>query len=88
MLLRAPKHHGGYISRATLLRNKIRQAGDALTNLEREAHVARVASVNEASGIRDRLEKLRLEVGLVTRLDREGQEVYRARLRELDDLGG
>lgn len=75
------------MNRSQLLKKKIREAGEALGALERDRRVADAALVSEGTGIRERLEKLRLEVGLVTRLDREAQEVYRDRKRELDDLG-
>lgn len=47
----------------------------------------RIALQAEDAGITDRLEKLRMEVGLVSRREREAQEEYRARKYELDALG-
>ena len=52
-----------------------------------ESQTARVAQAAEQAGLNERLEKLRVEVGLVARLEREAQEVYRGRREELSSLG-
>lgn len=80
------KHHGGYMARAKTLRQKIVEAADFLSRTRLDIETARTAQAAEEAGISERLEKLRTEVGLVSRLEREAQEVYRARKEELEGL--
>ena len=80
------KHHGGYMNRAKTLRQKITEAADFLARTKIEIDTARMAQSAEEVGINERLEKLRGEVGLVSRLEREAQDVYRTRKQELEGL--
>lgn len=81
------KHQGGYNERARKLRQKIGEAADFLAKTKLDVHVARTAQIAEEAGIGDRLERLREEVALVSRREREAQELYRARKEEVDALG-
>ncbi|KAF1349071.1 pre-mRNA splicing factor cef-1 [Delphinella strobiligena] len=80
------KHHGGYMARSKTLRQKISEAADFLARTTIEMDTTRTALQAEDAGITDRLEKLREEIGLVSRREREAQEEYRARRYELDAL--
>lgn len=51
-----------------------------------EAETLRIAQAAEEAALSERLEKLRNEVSLVSRIEREAQELYRERKRELDEL--
>lgn len=52
-----------------------------------DIETARAAQVSEDLALRERLEGLRGEVGTLSRLEREAQEVYRERKAELESLG-
>lgn len=80
------KHHGGYIGRSKALRQKISEAADFLARTRVDGEVKRVAHGAEQVALSERLERLRGEVGLVSRLEREAQETYRERKSELDGL--
>ncbi|KAF2166019.1 hypothetical protein M409DRAFT_66913 [Zasmidium cellare ATCC 36951] len=80
------KHHGGYMDRQRKLRAKIVEASEALANTRLDVEVSRQAQVAEEAGIQGRLEKLREEVALVSRREREAQDVYRARKEELEGM--
>lgn len=83
---RLTKHHGGYIARNKMLLDKISEAATYLEKLKSERLLAEIARTHEDTGIRERLDKARAEVGLVGRLEREAQEVYRVQKHELDAL--
>ena len=51
-----------------------------------DVEVSRQAQVAEEAGIQGRLEKLRDDVALVSRREREAQDVYRARKEELESM--
>lgn len=74
------------MARSKTLRQKISEAADFLARTSIEMDTTRIALQAEDAGITDRLEKLRMEVGLVSRREREAQEEYRARKYELDAL--
>ncbi|GAB7338660.1 hypothetical protein MBLNU457_5391t1 [Dothideomycetes sp. NU457] len=80
------KHHGGYIGRSKALRQKISEAADFLARTRVDGEVKRAAHGAEQVALTERLERLRGEVGLVSRLEREAQETYRERKSELDAL--
>jgi pre-mRNA-splicing factor CDC5/CEF1 len=82
------KLHGGYLDRQRRLRAKITEASEALGRLTMEVEVSRHACVAEQATAAERLEKLRDEVALIRRREREAQEVYRSRKEELDALNG
>lgn len=82
------KHHGGYIARSKTLRAKITEAAEFLARTNIEVETKRVALSAERLGLGDRLERLREEVRLASRLEREAQETYRERKMELDGLSG
>ncbi|KAK4494386.1 hypothetical protein PRZ48_014684 [Zasmidium cellare] len=80
------KHHGGYMDRQRKLRAKIVEASEALARTRLDVEVSRQAQVAEEAGIQGRLEKMREEVALVSRREREAQDVYRARKEELEGM--
>ncbi|KAF2993594.1 Pre-mRNA-splicing factor cef1 [Curvularia kusanoi] len=80
------KHHGGYIQRSKMLRDKIAQAHAALQQQRIDLDSQRTMQYAEQMAIGRRLESLREEVSFVTRREREAQELYRARKEELDGL--
>lgn len=80
------KHHGGYMNRQKQLRAKIVEASEALAKTRLDVEVSRQAQVAAEAGIQGRLEKLRDEVALVSRREREAQEVYRSRKEELESM--
>jgi pre-mRNA-splicing factor CDC5/CEF1 len=82
------KLHGGYLDRQRKLRAKITEASEALGKMTVEVEVSRQAYVAEQATAAERLEKLRDEVALIRRREREAQEVYRSRKEELDALNG
>ena len=79
-------HLGGYQQRAKLLKKKIGEAADVLESLSFELETSRTAQIVEEATISRRLESLRDGLSLVTRREREAQELYRARKDELDTL--
>lgn len=74
------------MARSKTLRQKISEAADFLAKTTLDMETARLAQQAEDAGINDRLEKLRDEVALVSRREREAQEEYRARRSELEAL--
>jgi pre-mRNA-splicing factor CDC5/CEF1 len=80
------KHHGGYIQRSKMLREKISQAYSALAQQRIALDSQRTMQYSEQMAIGRRLERLREEVSFVTRREREAQELYRSRKEELDSL--
>ncbi|QIW98996.1 hypothetical protein AMS68_004514 [Peltaster fructicola] len=80
------KHHGGYIERNKKLRQKIVDAAALLAKTKIDVDVARAAQVAENAALTGRLEQLRDEVALVTRREREAQDVYRERKDEFQSL--
>ncbi|KAF2739820.1 hypothetical protein EJ04DRAFT_540346 [Polyplosphaeria fusca] len=83
---RLSKHHGGYLKRSGMLRQKIVEASNALEQATIKLDTSRTAQFSEQSAISRRLERLREEVAFVSRREREAQDVYRTRKEELDDL--
>jgi pre-mRNA-splicing factor CDC5/CEF1 len=79
-------HHGGYIKRSQLLQQKIVDAAKALEQARIDESTSRTMLYSEQTAISRRLETLRNEVGIVSRKEREAQELYRARKDELDGL--
>lgn len=79
-------HNGGYQARAKNLRAKITEAHDALEKIAIDLEGLHTLKIGEEVGIARRLESLRDEVTLVTRREREAQELYRARKEELESL--
>jgi len=79
-------HHGGYMKRSTLLRQKIVAASAALEKARQELDSGRTMQHSEQSAISSRLEGLREEVTFISRRERESQDLYRHRREELDDL--
>ncbi|KAF2719338.1 pre-mRNA splicing factor cef-1 [Polychaeton citri CBS 116435] len=80
------KHHGGYIARQKTLRSKLLEAASFLEDTRVDVETQRRALVGEEAGVLERLEKLREEVALVRRREREAQESYRERKDELEAL--
>jgi pre-mRNA-splicing factor CDC5/CEF1 len=81
-------HYGGYQARAKTLRGKIVEAASALEKVTFDVDTFRTLQIGEEAALRDRLEQLRDEVTLVTRREREAQDLYKARKEELDELVG
>jgi pre-mRNA-splicing factor CDC5/CEF1 len=79
-------HYGGYQARAKALRGKIVESCAALEKAKIELDTFRTLQISEESALSRRLDKLRDEVTLVTRREREAQELYKARKDELDGL--
>lgn len=79
-------HHGGYMKRSALLRQKIVDASAALEKAKMELDSGRTMQYSEQSAISRRLESLRDEVSFVSKRERETQELYRTRRDELDSL--
>ncbi|KAH8696098.1 pre-mRNA splicing factor component-domain-containing protein [Talaromyces proteolyticus] len=79
-------HFGGYQARAKTLRGKIVEAASALEKANFDLDTFRTLQIGEEAALRDRLESLRDEVSLVTRREREAQELYKARKEELEEL--
>jgi pre-mRNA-splicing factor CDC5/CEF1 len=83
---RLGKLHGGYMARQKALRKRIEDAAKMLEETKVQAETARYAQVAEEAGMRERMESLRDEVGVVSRREREAQETYRMRREELESL--
>ena len=79
-------HFGGYQARAKTLRAKIVEASEALEKAKFDLDSFRTLQISEDAAISSRLEGARDEVTLVTRRERETQELYRSRKEELDLL--
>lgn len=79
-------HHGGYMKRSALLKQKIADASLALENAKISLDSTRTMQYSERSAITRRLEGLRAEVSFVSKRERETQELYRTRKEELDSL--
>jgi pre-mRNA-splicing factor CDC5/CEF1 len=80
------KLHGGYLDRQRKLRAKISEAGQALGRMTVEVEVSRRVHVAEQATVAERLESLRDQVALISRREREAQDLYRSRKEELDAL--
>lgn len=79
-------HFGGYQARAKTLRGKIVEASSALEKASFDLDTFRTLQIGEDAALRSRLEQLRDEVTLVTRREREAQDLYKTRKEELDGL--
>jgi pre-mRNA-splicing factor CDC5/CEF1 len=80
------KTQGGYQVRAKMLRAKIVETAEALEKVKIGLNDALSAQVAEDAAVVRRLERLREEVGVVSRREREAQEEYRRVKEELDEL--
>lgn len=80
------KVQGGYLDRQKKLRAKIAEAAEFLSKTRLDVEVGRQAHVAEEAAIVERMEKLREQVALVSRREREAQEEYRSRKEELESL--
>ena len=80
-------HYGGYQQRAKTLRQKIREAAEALEEEQKKLDTFRNMQVAEEAALPARLESLREEVAFVKRREREMQELYRERMEDLRDSG-
>jgi pre-mRNA-splicing factor CDC5/CEF1 len=81
------KVHGGYMERQKKLRQKVVEAAAFLEKTKLETEVSRTATMAESATLGERLERLREEVGVVGRREREAQDEYRALREELEALG-
>jgi pre-mRNA-splicing factor CDC5/CEF1 len=80
------KLHGGYQARNKMLRGKIVEIAEQLEKTKIGLNDALSAQVAEDAAVVKRLERLRDEVGVVSRRERETQEEYRRVKEELDAL--
>ncbi|KAK6586808.1 hypothetical protein PZA11_000098 [Diplocarpon coronariae] len=76
-------HLGGYAKRATMLRQKVGEASEALDKATQSLDSFRTLQISEEAAISRRLEFLRGEVGFVAKREREAQDLYRVRKEEL-----
>jgi pre-mRNA-splicing factor CDC5/CEF1 len=76
-------HLGGYQQRSKMLRQKITEASEALTEASYSLDAFRTLQISEEAAISRRLEGLREEVGFVAKREREAQDLYRTRKEEL-----
>ena len=72
--------------RAKTLRQKISEAADFLAKTSIDVDVKRIAAAAEEAGLNERLEKIREEVNVVARREREAQGTFRERKEELSSL--
>jgi pre-mRNA-splicing factor CDC5/CEF1 len=79
-------HLGGYQQRAKVLRQKVVEAGEALAKANVSLDTFRTLQIAEEAVIPRRLEGLRSEVSVISKREREAQELYRSRKEELDGL--
>jgi pre-mRNA-splicing factor CDC5/CEF1 len=79
-------HHGGYQKRSKALRQKIIEAGEALEATKTQIETSETAKIAEDFAIATRLGKLREEVMVINKRERQAQEYYRAQKDELDSL--
>jgi len=77
---------GGYMSRQRGLKKKLVEGHKAFLEEQEKLRAFEDLRVAEDAGLQSRLEKLRGEVGAVTRREREAQEEYRAVRDELSAL--
>ena len=80
--------HGGYQARSKTLRGKIVEAAEALGEAKVEARVYDGARQKEEQALLERLERLREAFGLVSKREREAQDVFRLAKGELRELEG
>jgi pre-mRNA-splicing factor CDC5/CEF1 len=80
------KLHTGYMIRSKTLRQKINEAADFLAKTSIDVDVKRIAAAAEEAGLNERLEKIREEVNVVARREREAQGTFRERKEELNSL--
>ena len=81
-------HYGGYQSRAKTLRSKIEEASEALTKEKVSLDTFRTLQVAEEAALPRRLEALREEVEVVSKREKELQEVFRRARAEVEELRG
>lgn len=77
-------HYGGYQQRAKTLRQKIIEASEALDEESRKLESFQNLQIAEEAALPRRLESLREEVAFVNKREKEGQDLYRTRMAELD----
>lgn len=79
-------HHGGYHSRAKILRAKIVEAAAALEAETIKLDTFRTLQIAEEAALPRRLERLEEEVRFVKAREREAQEAFRLRRDELENF--
>ena len=79
-------HLGGYQKRAKMLREKISEAFEALTDEKIKLDSLQTLQIAEEAALPRRLEGLEMEVAFVKRREREAQDSYRVKIEELDAL--
>ena len=79
-------HLGGYQARSKTLRAKIVQASDAHEKARIALDTFRTLQISEGAALGARLERLRQEVGFVSKREREAQEEFRRTRDELREV--
>lgn len=79
-------HLGGYQKRQKMLKDKVREAWEALEKARNALSGFQTLAISEDVAITRRLEALRDEVSLVSRRERQAQDEFRKVRDELDAL--
>ncbi|KAF1980777.1 hypothetical protein K402DRAFT_399140 [Aulographum hederae CBS 113979] len=79
-------HHGGYMARAKMLKERLYKAQCEYEDLRIERESRYMMFVGETAAVKSRLERGRSEVATVARREREAQEKYRGLREELEGL--
>lgn len=79
-------HLGGYQKRAKMLRDKIVEASEALTDEKIKLDSLQTLQIAEEAALPRRLESLLEEVAFVKKREKEVQDLYRLKMEELDSL--
>jgi len=79
-------HLGGYQKRAKTLREKIVEAAEALEDERIKLDSLQTLQIAEEAALPRRLQDLQEEVAFVKKREKEAQDLYRARMGELDGL--
>ena len=79
-------HLGGYQKRAKMLRDKIVEASEALTDEKIKLDSLQTLQIAEEAALPRRLEAIQEEVEFVKKREKEAQDLYRQKMEELDSL--
>ena len=77
-------HLGGYQKRAKMLREKITEASEALTEERIKLHSLQTLQIAEEAALPRRLESIREEVASIKKREKEAQDLYRLTVEEHD----
>ncbi|KAL6719181.1 Pre-mRNA-splicing factor cef1 [Lecanora helva] len=79
-------HLGGYQKRAKMLRDKIVEASEALTEEKTKLDSLQTLQISEEAALPRRLESLEEEVAFVKKREKEAQDLYRLKMQEIASL--